>query len=156
MNNTRIAVIGYYGNELSEESLDQIVDAVLKSGGVNIAISRLDYDDIVKTCAATALQERKETLKVQFKEEKSPLQHALIYIGNKFDTSSGLASFITQLVIAMRNEENSLTKETTKAVHIISTYDNPKYRTNVPEYKQYGFNHAQIDAIRNLDKHFSL
>ena len=156
MNNTRLVVIGYYGNELSEESLNQIVDAVSKSSGVNIAISELDYSDIVKVCAAAAAKDRKETLIRTMNEEKSPLQHALIYIGTKFDTSSSLATFITQLVIAMRNEENSSTKETTKAVHIISTYDNPKYREKVPEYKKYGFNHAQIDAIRNLHNHFQL
>lgn len=155
MNNIRLVVIGYYGDELSEESLNQIVEAVSQIGGVNIAISELDYTDIVKVCAATAAQNREKTLKAMH-EEKSPLQHALTYIGTKFDTSSSLATFITQLVIAMRNEENSSTKETTKAVHIISTYDNPNYRKNVPEYKKYGFNHAQIDAIRNLHNHFSL
>jgi len=148
----RVVVIVYNGKEMSPIGEKLIADYLFDNAAAsNISFHRLDVRDIAKLAAASGLEVHNEAIKPT---EKSPLQHALTYIGETVDLSSSLSDFIIHILNRVRTEENDPEKKLTKALAIISSYDNPEYRDKVPEYKKYGFKHGHIDAIRNIYKHF--
>lgn len=146
-------VVMYNGNEMSPIGEKLIADYLFDNAkGTNIVICKLDSNDIADAIVKSAVKTVQESTLVT-SEEKTPLQHALTYVGETIDTSSGLSTFIIQLVTALRNEENSVDSKMRKAVSIIACYDHPTTRNQYPEYDKYGFTHAHIDAIKNLYSH---
>lgn len=149
----RAVVIVYNGKEMSPIGEKMIADYLFDNAAAsNISFHRLDTQDIAKLAAARSLEVHNEIVKT---EEKSPLQYALTYVGETVDLSSSLSDFIIHLLNRVRMEENDPEKKLTKALSIISSYDNPEYRDKVPEYKKYGFKHSHIDAIRSIYKAYS-
>lgn len=147
-------VVMYNGNEMSQIGEKLIADYLFDNAkGTNIVICKLDSNDIADAIVKSAVKTVQESTLVTSEEEKTPLQHALTYVGETIDTTSGLSTFIIQLVTTLRNEENSADKKMHKAVSIIACYDHPTTRAQYPEYKKYGFEHAHIDAIKNLNSH---
>lgn len=151
----RAVVIVYDGKELSEIGEKLIVDYLFDNAhATNITVHRLDVCDLAKTAANAAMQVRHDVCN-EPEPEKTPLQHALTYIGEKFDTSSSLSNFIIHLVNAVRREEFDPEEKLKKALSIISAYDDSHQRETLPEYKKYGFKHAHLDALKNIYKHFA-
>ena len=114
----RVVVVVYNGKEMSPIGEKMIADYLFDNAAAsNISFHRLDVRDIAKLAAASGLEVHNEVVKT---EEKSPLQHALTYIGETVDTSSSLSDFIIHLLNRVRTEENDPEKKLTKALSIVS------------------------------------
>lgn len=154
----RAIVILYQGTELSAIGEKLIADYMFdNTHASNITVHRLDDTDITNAVTAMSQKVRLKSVPnaVKVEIEKAPIQHALTYVGETIDITSGIPTFCIQLMRAMQNEEASADKKLTKALSIISTYDTPDTREQYPEYKKYGFTHAHLDIIRSIYNSFT-
>lgn len=143
MNGNRIIVLQYFGLEVGEDIVKEVLNKLVTSGYIrstNVSVTQLDSEDIAKIVSKPLSKE----INVNITSEDEAIDNAAIYIAQICKDSSNISEFTVKLLKRASDEYQSDDVRMRNAMNIIIK----NYSGHTRLLTKHGLTAKYVDAIK--------